>query len=198
MEKITLHLVCLRSWCKQSVASCWGGNSSVVKCPPLNWKVGCSIHGHWVNCRSAPWARAFTSTTIHAFGLTAIGSKIFFSKINKKKHCQINVEELRQVLFPEHEPWDAPRCVASDPPGQPLSTDKSWTAVVPTQYFRCFHAISGHCRKRWGLVQLNTFLRLVFFHLDFFLIHLQCHLHYGDKQTILQTFQFKIKIKDCV
>ena len=39
-----------------------GGNSSVVKCLPLNWKVACSIHDHWVNCRSAPWARAFTST----------------------------------------------------------------------------------------------------------------------------------------
>jgi len=36
-----------------------GGNNSVVKCPPLNQKVGCSIH--WVTCRSAPWARAFTS-----------------------------------------------------------------------------------------------------------------------------------------
>ena len=40
-----------------------GGNSSVVKCPPPNWKVGCSIHSHWVNFRSAPWARAFTSTS---------------------------------------------------------------------------------------------------------------------------------------
>jgi len=39
----------------------WGGNSSVEKCPPLNWKVGCLIHSHWVNCRSAPWARVFTS-----------------------------------------------------------------------------------------------------------------------------------------
>jgi len=35
----------------------------VVKCPPFNWKVGCSNHGHWVNrCSSAHWARAFTST----------------------------------------------------------------------------------------------------------------------------------------
>ena len=39
-------------------------NSSVVKCPPLNWKVGCSIHGHWVTCRSAPWTRMFTSTAL--------------------------------------------------------------------------------------------------------------------------------------
>jgi len=37
--------------------------SSVVECLPLNWKVGCSIHDHWVNRRSAPWATAFTSTT---------------------------------------------------------------------------------------------------------------------------------------
>ena len=41
----------------------WGGNSTVFQCPPPNWKVGCSIRSHWVNCRSAPWARAFTSTT---------------------------------------------------------------------------------------------------------------------------------------
>jgi len=40
----------------------WGKNSSVVKCLPPNWKVGCSIHSHWVNCRNAPWAKAFTST----------------------------------------------------------------------------------------------------------------------------------------
>ena len=40
-----------------------GSNSSVVMCPPPNWKVGCSIHNHWVNCCSAPWAIAFTSTT---------------------------------------------------------------------------------------------------------------------------------------
>ena len=38
-----------------------GRHSSVVKCPPLNWKVGCSIHSHWVNC-CVSWARAFTST----------------------------------------------------------------------------------------------------------------------------------------
>jgi len=41
-----------------------GGNSSFVKCPPLNWKVGCSIHSDWVNCRSVPWAWAFTSTAL--------------------------------------------------------------------------------------------------------------------------------------
>ena len=29
---------------------------------PFNWKVGCSAHGHCVNGRNAPWARAFTST----------------------------------------------------------------------------------------------------------------------------------------
>jgi len=34
----------------------------VVECPLLNWKVGCSSHGHWGRCRSAPWARAFAST----------------------------------------------------------------------------------------------------------------------------------------
>ena len=54
-----------------------GGVSSVAsKYPPLNWKVGFSIHGHWVNRRNASsastwhyptWdkarARAFTATS---------------------------------------------------------------------------------------------------------------------------------------
>jgi len=34
-----------------------GGNSSMVKCPCLIQEVGCSIYGHWVNCRSAPLER---------------------------------------------------------------------------------------------------------------------------------------------
>jgi len=38
-----------------------GKQYSGCKCPPLDRQVGCSIHGHWVNCRNAPWARAFTS-----------------------------------------------------------------------------------------------------------------------------------------
>ena len=62
-----------------------GGNSLVVKCPPPNWKVGRSIHSHWVNCRGAPWARAFTSATgkkhNSGFGLSSIA----VTKINKKK-----------------------------------------------------------------------------------------------------------------
>jgi len=29
---------------------------------PLHWKVGCSIHVHWVNRLNSPWAWAFTST----------------------------------------------------------------------------------------------------------------------------------------
>jgi len=36
--------------------------SSVVEFPPLNRKVEWSIHGHWMTCRCAPWAGAFTST----------------------------------------------------------------------------------------------------------------------------------------
>jgi len=36
------------------------GDNWVQECTPLNWKVGCSIHGHWVNHRSTAWARAFT------------------------------------------------------------------------------------------------------------------------------------------
>jgi len=58
-----------RQWILGAAMAHWGrqwlsggGNGSVVMCPPLNWKIGCWIHGHWVNCRSAPCARAFTST----------------------------------------------------------------------------------------------------------------------------------------
>jgi len=40
------------------------GDSSVVECPPLNWKVGCSIQAHWVNRHRA---RAFTSTAKSKF-----------------------------------------------------------------------------------------------------------------------------------
>jgi len=47
---------------KSSVKAEWGGVSSVVECSPLNWKVGCSTHSHWVNCRSTLWARASTLT----------------------------------------------------------------------------------------------------------------------------------------
>jgi len=36
------------------------GISTIVKYPPLNWKVGRSIHGLWWNSRSTPWARVFT------------------------------------------------------------------------------------------------------------------------------------------
>jgi len=31
---------------KNASAISWGGNSSVVKCPPPGWMVGCSIHSH--------------------------------------------------------------------------------------------------------------------------------------------------------
>jgi len=30
---------------------------------PPSWKVGCMFHSHWMTCRSAFLARAFTSTT---------------------------------------------------------------------------------------------------------------------------------------
>jgi len=36
---------------------CWGSNSSVVKHSPLNWKVGCLTHSHWMNRHSTPWVR---------------------------------------------------------------------------------------------------------------------------------------------
>jgi len=54
------------------------GTSSVINCPPLNWKVGCSIHGRWVSFRSTSWARVFTQNRpdrgqISGFGLSLAG-----------------------------------------------------------------------------------------------------------------------------
>ena len=65
-----LHL--LNQWAEWKLST-WGGTSSAPKCPPLNWKVGCSIYGHWVNCRSTPWARVSTQSRwkgqVSGFGL---------------------------------------------------------------------------------------------------------------------------------
>jgi len=56
--------------CDRVGRNLWGGDSSVVEGPPLDWQVKCSIHGH-----CAPWARAFISiaparSQILGFGLT--------------------------------------------------------------------------------------------------------------------------------
>ena len=34
------------------------------ECSPPNWKVGFSIHSHWVNRRSTPWVRTLTWTAL--------------------------------------------------------------------------------------------------------------------------------------
>jgi len=67
-----------------------GDNSSVVKCPPLNWEGQVSVQCHWVNCRSASWARAFTSTasarsTIQASVCRQFSSPKLTKKMLKKK-----------------------------------------------------------------------------------------------------------------
>jgi len=36
-----------------------GGHSSVVECPPINWKFGWSIRGHWMNHRIASFVMNF-------------------------------------------------------------------------------------------------------------------------------------------
>ena len=38
----------------------WPGGETRTPVPPSVTPL-CSIHGHWMNCRSAPWARAFTT-----------------------------------------------------------------------------------------------------------------------------------------
>jgi len=57
----------------------------VPRSPPLKHTTGYSIHSHRANCRSPPWARAFTSTaparsTIQALACCQLPSP----KINKK------------------------------------------------------------------------------------------------------------------
>ena len=53
--------------------------SLVVECPPPNWKVWCSIHGHWATPCSAPSARAFRNRPdkkkYSGFGLPPIVKK---------------------------------------------------------------------------------------------------------------------------
>ena len=61
-----------------------GGNSSVVKCSPLNWKVGWLVHSHRVKCRRAPCARALTSTAPVSSGVT-IGARADIC--SRTQHC---------------------------------------------------------------------------------------------------------------
>jgi len=71
-----------------SISSYWGTNSSVVKCLPLNQKVGCSVHGHWVNCRSAPLARAFTLAASTRIKIQALACHQLLSpKLTTKSSC---------------------------------------------------------------------------------------------------------------
>jgi len=64
---------------------------SVVECPLLNWKFVCSIYGHGVNRRNAPWARAFTSTSpartkFQAWAATKLRLKNWKEQLNLQEH----------------------------------------------------------------------------------------------------------------
>ena len=59
------------------------GDSSMVDCPLLSWKAGCSTHGcsthrHWVNHHRGPWAGVSTSTASAEMNL-------------KKKQLQVDI-----------------------------------------------------------------------------------------------------------
>jgi len=73
-------------------------NSSVVKCPLPNWKVGCSIHSLWVNCRSAPWARALTSTAPARSTIQASACRQLPSPQKQKKNQCMQSAILRMLL----------------------------------------------------------------------------------------------------
>ena len=62
------------------------GTSSVVKYPLLNWKVGWSIHGHWVNCRSTPCARVFTQNRLCRGQISGFGLPLTAVTKNNKKN----------------------------------------------------------------------------------------------------------------
>ena len=59
---------------------------SAVQHSPLNWKVECSIRGQWVNCRSAPWVRAFTSTAPARRKFQASACRQLLPSPNMKQH----------------------------------------------------------------------------------------------------------------
>jgi len=75
--------------------------SSVVNCTPLNWKVECSIHSHWVNRRSAPWARAFTSTALARSTIQASACRQLPSPKSTKKIIQKQFFRVFQLFVPE-------------------------------------------------------------------------------------------------
>ena len=86
----------------RTIESTGGGNSSVVKCPPLNWRVGCSIHGHWVNCRSAALARAFTPIAPARSTIQASACRQFPPpklKQQTNKNCRVIVEVCKLSRF---------------------------------------------------------------------------------------------------
>jgi len=61
----TLWTSNIQNYQKQNMTiEVWGGDSSVVECPPLNWKLGIESMCHWVNHCSTHWARAFAPTTL--------------------------------------------------------------------------------------------------------------------------------------
>ena len=75
----------------------WAAISSVVECPPPNWKIVWSIHGHRLTSRSAPWTRAFTATAptkssiqASACSQLSLNKSVAVHAINKNKHCLFN------------------------------------------------------------------------------------------------------------
>jgi len=76
------------------------GTSSVVKYPLLNWKVGWSIHGHWVNCRSTSCARVFTQNRLCRGQISGSGLPLTaVTKNNKKKHTEVRAKILFWYIY---------------------------------------------------------------------------------------------------
>jgi len=70
------------------------GDVSVVECPPLNRKVGCSIHGHWVNRRSAAQLKSISlnrpgKKQNSGFDLPSIATA---QKLRKKVHHTVRIK----------------------------------------------------------------------------------------------------------
>ena len=84
-------------WCSTMQG---GGISSVVKWSPLNWKDGCLIHDHWVNCCSDLWARKFTPTAPARSKFQASAYRQLLSpKSNKTKTCKVTRNWVQRPVY---------------------------------------------------------------------------------------------------
>ena len=114
----------------------------MVKCLPINWNIGCLIHDHWVNCCSAAWVRAFTSTaparsTIQASACRQLPSLKFTKKIVYLKLGCCNIFFICKSSRGVHAKLlSGPHM---QPTGRMLCTAQAWSEIIRKKY--CFFSL---------------------------------------------------------